>query len=119
MVAAMTTLQIEQILVLENYVLAAVPDTTRVYCAHEYTQSNARFALSVEPGNARLQKRAAEVDRLRAKGIPTVPSTMGEERLTNPFLRPMSPEIQHNVGREGAALFEVFAETRRRKDTFR
>jgi hydroxyacylglutathione hydrolase len=67
--------------------LAALPADTLVCCGHEYTASNARFALTVDPGNAALQARAAEVERLRAAGQPTVPSRMGEERAANPFLR--------------------------------
>jgi len=98
--------------------LMALPEETAVYCAHEYTQANARFALSVEPGNAELVARAAEIDQLRAEGKPTVPSTIGLELRTNPFLRPTSDEIQRNVGKSGAPLVDVFAETRRRKDRF-
>ena len=67
--------------------LMALPDDTRVYCAHEYTAANARFALTIEPGNAALQQRAAEIARLRADALPTVPSTIGDERATNPFVR--------------------------------
>jgi hydroxyacylglutathione hydrolase len=66
---------------------AELPDDTRVYCGHEYTQSNGRFALSVDGDNQALVKRMAVVDRLRAEGQPTVPTTIGEERATNPFLR--------------------------------
>ena len=66
---------------------AALDDATRVYCGHEYTQSNGRFALSVDGGNGALVARMAEVDRLRAAGEPTVPTTIGAERATNPFLR--------------------------------
>ena len=98
--------------------LSALPDDTRVYCAHEYTQSNAAFALSVEPQNADLKKRAEQITTLRAANKPTVPSTIGEEKATNPFLRPMSPELQANLNLQGADLVEVFAETRRRKDSF-
>lgn len=98
--------------------LLTLPDDTLIYCAHEYTQANAKFALSVEPGNAALQARAAEVDRLRADDQPTVPTTLGLEKATNPFLRPHSAEIQAAVGREGAGLAEVFGEVRRRKDCF-
>jgi hydroxyacylglutathione hydrolase len=67
--------------------LLALDDSTRVYCGHEYTASNARFALSVDAGNAELQVRAREISELRAKGQPTVPSTIGQERATNPFAR--------------------------------
>ncbi len=98
--------------------LMAWPDDTLVYCAHEYTQSNAAFALSVEPGNEQLVERAAEVDELRRQGKPTIPSTMGLERATNPFLRPSSPDLQATLGLSGAPLTDVFAETRRRKDKF-
>ena len=66
---------------------AALDDATRVYCGHEYTQSNGRFALAVEPDNDALVARMAEVDRLRATGEPTVPTTIGAERATNPFMR--------------------------------
>lgn len=84
---------------------AALPDATRVYCGHEYTQSNGRFALTVDPDNAALRNRMATVDRLRAAGEPTIPTTIGEERATNPFLR--APDA--------AAL----AELRAGKDAFR
>lgn len=99
--------------------LRSLPPATRVYCAHEYTQSNARFALNVEPGNAALVARSAEIDRKRAANQPTVPSTLAEELATNPFLRPDSPEIQRSVGQSGAALDVVFGATRAAKDNFR
>lgn len=73
--------------------LAILPADTRVYCAHEYTQSNLKFALAVEPGNAALKLRSQEVDRLRAEHRPTVPSLLGTELATNPFLRWHSPEV--------------------------
>lgn len=98
--------------------LMALPDATGVYCAHEYTQSNAAFALSVEPQNEALQQRAIEIDELRAANQPTVPSTIGLEKETNPFLRPMSADLQSNLNMQGEDLVEVFAETRRRKDNF-
>ena len=98
--------------------LMALPDETIVYCAHEYTQSNAQFALSVEPGNAELVARSREIDALRAEGKPTVPTTIGLERATNPFLRPMSENLQETVGLSGADLVSVFTETRLRKDNF-
>ncbi|MGE3774434.1 MAG: hydroxyacylglutathione hydrolase [Gammaproteobacteria bacterium] len=99
--------------------LRRLPGDTLVYCAHEYTQSNGRFALSVEPGNAALQARMREVDARRAQGLPTVPSTLADECATNPFLRPESPELQTAIGLVGAPLHEVFGATRARKDTFR
>jgi hydroxyacylglutathione hydrolase len=98
--------------------LRALPDATRLYCGHEYTQSNAAFALTVDPENAALQDRAREVAALRAQGRPTVPSTIGEERKTNPFLRADDPELQRMAGLTGEDPAAVFAAIRRRKDTF-
>jgi hydroxyacylglutathione hydrolase len=94
------------------------PDDTRLYCAHEYTQSNARFALSVEPQNAALRARAADVARLRAEGAWTVPSTLGQERATNPFLRAQSTDLRATIGLGAAPDVEVFAKTRALKDAF-
>lgn len=98
--------------------LKALPDATTVYCAHEYTAANAAFALSVEPDNQVLKDRADEIKRLRAAGKPTVPSNLGLEKATNPFLRPDSIHLQETLAMVGAAEVEVFAETRRRKDSF-
>jgi len=98
--------------------LMKLPDETRIFCAHEYTAANGNFALSVEPKNAALIARMEEVKRLRADGLPTVPSTLAAEKATNPFLRPMSEEIQSMVGLAGAPLVDVFAEVRSRKDSF-
>jgi hydroxyacylglutathione hydrolase len=99
--------------------LRGLPDATRVYCAHEYTESNARFAVTVEPGNATLQQRYDRIRELRAAGQPTVPSTLGEEKATNPFLRPMSDNIRLHLNMAGADDVAVFAEVRKRKDSFR
>lgn len=96
----------------------ALPEDTLLYCGHEYTQANAQFALSVEPQNEELVARAEQIDKLRSEGKPTVPSSLALEKRTNPFLRPMSVDLQKTVGLEGAPLVEVFAETRRRKDVF-
>lgn len=96
-----------------------LPPETRLYCGHEYTQSNARFALSVEPGNEALQQRAREVETLRAAGRMTCPSNIGAERAANPFLRTDSPAIRRNLGMEESSDAQVFAELRRRKDGFR
>jgi hydroxyacylglutathione hydrolase len=98
--------------------LRALPPETRVYCGHEYTQANARFALAVDGANPDLQARSAEIDRLRAAGRPTIPSTIGEERLTNPFLRADDPGLAAAVGLAGAPPDQVFGEIRRRKDSF-
>lgn len=89
-----------------------------VYCGHEYTLNNGRFALTLEPGSRDLQERMADVQRLRAKDAPTIPSTIGLETRTNPFLRPDSPEIRRTLNMEGASDVEVFGEMRRRKDSF-
>lgn len=97
---------------------APLPDETKVYCAHEYTQSNGRFALTIEPQNQDLHDLMKEVDDKRAKGIPTVPSTLGQERATNPFLRSDSPNIQATLHMQGADPVDVFAEVRSRKDNF-
>jgi hydroxyacylglutathione hydrolase len=99
--------------------LMALPDDTIIYCGHEYTASNAKFALSVDPDNEALVERALEVERLRAAGKPTLPTTMGREKATNPFLRADDGYIRENLGMEKASDAEVFAEIRKRKDTFR
>jgi hydroxyacylglutathione hydrolase len=85
--------------------LAALPDSTTVYCAHEYTQSNGRYALVAEPENEALVARMAEVDAMRLRGEATVPTTIGLERATNPFMR--------------AATAEQLAERRAAKDSFK
>lgn len=99
--------------------LMALPDATRVYCAHEYTLANARFALAVDPDHAPLRARFAEVQALRARGAPTVPSTLGEEKACNPFLRAGDPALAARLGLTGAPAATVFGELRRRKDGFR
>lgn len=97
--------------------LAKLPEETRVHCGHEYTLANARFALTIEPGNAALVARAREVERLREQGRATLPTTIGLELATNPFLRAgTSDEIRARLGLETARDADVFAEVRRRKD---
>ena len=98
--------------------LMTLPDATRVYCGHEYTQNNARFALTLEPGNRALSQRMNEVAAARARGEPTMPSTMALEKATNPFLRPGAVEIRASLGMQAADDTAVFAEIRRRKDSF-
>ena len=98
--------------------LMTLPDETKVYCGHEYTQSNGRFALTLEPGNAALKARMEDVTAARQAGKPTVPSTMGLEKKTNPFLRPDSTEIRKSLGMEKADNVAVFGEIRARKDKF-
>jgi hydroxyacylglutathione hydrolase len=95
------------------------PDDTRIYCAHEYTLSNAQFALTVEPNNEALLKRVEEVKALRRDGRPTVPTSLGLEKATNPFLRPTSAGLKASIGLDGAGEVEVFARTRALKDGFR
>ncbi|PWC57121.1 hydroxyacylglutathione hydrolase [Azospirillum sp. TSH7] len=99
--------------------LRSLTDSTRVYCGHEYTQSNGRFAVTVDPDNVALQQRMEEVAALRERNQPTIPTTIGMERRTNPFLRADDPGVQSAIGMSGAPSVEVFAELRRRKDHFR
>src|SRR5262249_61791011 len=77
------------------------PDDTRVFCGHEYTRANIRFARTIEPANAALRAREQEVDKLIAANRPTIPSTMGEEKAANPFLRADLPEVAKSVGLAG------------------
>ena len=98
--------------------LSALPDATSIYCGHEYTENNGRFALTIEPGNAALKARMSDVKAARAKGLPTIPSTIGIEKQTNPFLRPESDEIRKTLGMENAGDAAIFGEIRRRKDNF-
>ncbi|MDH3264418.1 MAG: hydroxyacylglutathione hydrolase [Paracoccaceae bacterium] len=98
--------------------LAALPPGTRVCSGHEYTEANARFALTIEPANPDLVARAEHVRAARARGEPTVPSTLAEELATNPFLRARLPAVKAAIGMPGAPDAEAFAEIRRRKDRF-
>jgi hydroxyacylglutathione hydrolase len=98
--------------------LMRLPDDTKVWCGHEYTQNNGRFAMTLEPSNAALAARMVEVDTARADKRPTVPSNMGLEKKTNPFLRPDVGEIRKSLGMEKADTVAVFGEIRRRKDNF-
>jgi hydroxyacylglutathione hydrolase len=91
---------------------------TSVYCGHEYTEANAKFALAMEPGNRALQMRATEVKNLRAQGKMTCPTTIGEELKTNPYFRCASPEIRATLNLAGAADAQVFSELRTRKNNF-
>lgn len=96
--------------------LAALPDDTRIYCAHEYTAANARFALSVDDDPA-VAARAAEVFAARERGEPTVPTTIGLEKATNPFLR--APQLAARVGAAGQPAHQAFAAVRAAKDVFK
>jgi len=99
--------------------LRDLPDETLVYCGHEYTVANAKFALSVDPGNSALKIRAAEAERARAEGRFTIPVSLGLEKRTNPFLRADTPEMAKAMGLPGDDPVAVFAALRKAKDDFR
>jgi hydroxyacylglutathione hydrolase len=96
--------------------LRALPDDFRLYCGHEYTAANVKFALTVEPDNAALKARAAEVTRLRADSKPTVPTLLGEEKKANVFLRADEPSVAASVRMKDRSAAEVFGELRERKN---
>jgi len=96
--------------------LMRLPRGTEIYCGHEYTLKNAEFALTVESGNDALQMRAEQVRRLRANDQPTLPTSLGQELDTNPFLRPDAPEIRETLRMESASDEEVWAELRKRRN---
>jgi hydroxyacylglutathione hydrolase len=96
--------------------LRGLPDETRIYCGHEYTLANIRFARTVEPDNRALAAREAEVKGLVSAGRPTIPSTIAEEKAANPFLRADLPEVAAAVGMPGNPAWKVFAEIRERKN---
>lgn len=98
--------------------LRALPPETQVWCGHEYTEANGRFAAAIEPDNADLAARLAEVRDLRLDGRPTLPTTIGREIATNPFLRADRPEVKAALGMSGRSDVDVFAEIRARKDRF-
>ena len=98
--------------------LAALPPDTIVCSGHEYTAANAKFALTIDPDNPKLQARAKKVNEMRARNEPTVPSTLAEELATNPFLRAGDPAIAAHLGMQGEDAADVFAELRTRKDNF-
>ena len=98
--------------------LNALPDGTQIYCAHEYTTSNAAFAVTIDPDNEALSQRVAEISALRAANKPTVPTEIALERATNPFLRATDANVQARLNMSGAPAVDVFAEIRARKDSF-
>jgi len=102
--------------------LMTLPDDTKVYCGHEYTESNLRFAMTLEPRNHKLVSRFERVQGLRSRGVSTVPSTLEEEKQTNPFLRWDSKEIQTSLKANAPGLrldpVSVFASVRKLKDSF-
>jgi hydroxyacylglutathione hydrolase len=97
--------------------IAALPNDFTLYCAHEYTEANARFAIHYDPNNRDLQARVEEVKKLRAEGKPTVPMKLGVELRTNPFLR--APQLKDSIKKPAATDVEAFADLRKRKDEFR
>jgi hydroxyacylglutathione hydrolase len=99
--------------------LAALPADTRVFCAHEYTLANARFALSVDADNRALGERVAAVRALRERGAPSIPTLLSDELACNPFLRAADPALAAALGMTGAPAVDVFAQLRQRKDVFR
>jgi hydroxyacylglutathione hydrolase len=96
--------------------LRALPDDFKLYCGHEYTASNVKFALSIEPDNPALQARAEEVAKLRGANKPTIPSLLGEEKKANVFLRADDPAVAARLHMKGAAAADVFGELRERKN---
>ncbi len=99
--------------------LNALPGSTRIYCAHEYTQTNLRFARTVDPANAAVQERLNKVNALRARGTPSLPTELDLERATNPFLRTDDPALRAAIGATpNASRGDVFTELRKRRDRF-
>ena len=98
--------------------LKALPKETLMYCTHEYTQTNGRFALTVEPDNQHLRQRMIEVNRLRSNNQPTVPTTIADELATNPFFREDSVDLQKTIGMVNSKPVDIFAKVRRLKDGF-
>ena len=96
--------------------LRSLPDDTRIYCGHEYTLANIKFALTIEPDNAALIARKAQAEAQRAKGLATVPTTMAEEKAANPFLRADVASVAAHLGMSGRSAADVFAEIRERKN---
>ncbi|OIQ67828.1 hydroxyacylglutathione hydrolase [mine drainage metagenome] len=96
--------------------LRALPDDFKLYCGHEYTAANIKFALTIEPDNAALKARAEEVKRLRGQNKPTVPTLLGDEKKANVFLRADEPSVAASVRMKGKSAAEVFGELRERKN---
>lgn len=99
--------------------LRGLPPDTRVYCGHEYTVANGSFAAELDPQNAALAGQLERAREARAAGLPTIPSTIGDERAANPFLRADDPALTQRLGLSGKAPHEVFAEIRRLKDQWK
>ena len=99
--------------------LRDLPNDTEIFCGHEYTAANIKFARTVEPNNKALAERDAEAKREIARGLPTIPVTIGEEKQANPFLRADVPEVAAGIGMAGKPAAQVFAEIRARKNSFK
>ncbi len=99
--------------------LRDLPNDTEIYCGHEYTAANIKFARTVEPNNKALAERDAEAKREIERGLPTIPVTIGEEKQANPFLRADVPEVAAGIGMAGKPAAQVFAEIRARKNNFK
>jgi hydroxyacylglutathione hydrolase len=98
--------------------LRDLPNETQIYCGHEYTKANIKFALSIDANNPVLEARAAQVEQLLQQGEPTIPVTIGDEKLANPFLRADVPDLAVDIGMAGKPAVQVFAEIRKRKNNF-
>ncbi|MBC8130457.1 MAG: hydroxyacylglutathione hydrolase [Rhizobiaceae bacterium] len=98
--------------------LRMLPDDTMLYCGHEYTTTNARFSIDVDPGNTALRNRVEEVERLRIAGRPTLPVLLGTEKHTNPFLRADNPDLMAALGMSGAEPADVFATLREKRNSY-
>ena len=98
--------------------LRDLPNDTEIYCGHEYTAANVRFARTIEPNNAALAAREAEVNKQIAAGEPTIPTSIGDEKQANPFLRADVPDVAAGIGMAGKEPSQVFAEIRTRKNKF-
>ena len=98
--------------------LSKLPDDTLVCSGHEYTEKNADFAITIDPKNQELIDRVQFTKEIRSKGLPTVPSRMGEEKKTNPFLRPWNKNIRTQIGMLDATDEEVFGKIRALKDAY-
>ena len=98
--------------------LRDLPDDTEFYCGHEYTAANIKFARTIEPNNSVLAAREVEAKREIERGLPTIPVTIGDEKLANPFLRADLADVAANVGMAGEPAVDVFTEIRARKNKF-
>jgi hydroxyacylglutathione hydrolase len=99
--------------------LRELPPETKVYSGHEYTLGNAKFSVTVDPNNTQLKARLKQIEEMRAKNMPTVPSTMEEEIHTNPFMRADNPDVQQAIGMQGGDPGAVFTKLREMKNTFK